>query len=76
MLEHGVGGVKELDGDHDERLLGLFALGPLAQVDRAPLGTTADGVDGGEVEGMPGDARPPGREPGRGGAFPALVITG
>jgi hypothetical protein len=38
MLEHGVEGVKELHGHYDQRLLGRFALGPLAQVDRAPLG--------------------------------------
>jgi len=29
MLEHGVEGVKKLDGHYDERLLGRFALGPL-----------------------------------------------
>ena len=27
MLEHGVHGMKQLDGDHDQRLLGRFALG-------------------------------------------------
>src|SRR5438876_3657076 len=59
MLEHGVDGVEQLDGDHDERLLGLFALRPLAQVDRAPLGTTVEddhpiaGADQGRLEILP-----------------------
>ena len=57
MLEHGVDGVEQLDGDHDERLLGLLALRLLTQVDRAPLGTAAHGVDGGEVEAMAGRTR-------------------
>ena len=49
MLEHGVYGMKQLDGDHDQRLLGRFALGLLAEINGAPLATTAHGIDGGEV---------------------------
>jgi len=50
--------VKELDGHHDE-FLGRLPL--LPQVDRARLGTPADGIeDGGEIEGLAGrGASPP-----------------
>src|SRR5437867_807531 len=65
MLEHGVDGVEQLDGDHDERLLGLLALRSLTEVDRAPLGATADGVDGGEIKGLAGNTRAHRRQAGR-----------
>src|SRR5438046_10669505 len=71
MLEHGVDGVEQLDGDHDERLLGLLALRSLTEVDRAPLGATADGVDGGEIKGLAGNTRAHRRQAGRRDAPPA-----
>ena len=37
MLEHGVQRMKQLDGDHDQRLLGRFALGLLAEINGAPV---------------------------------------
>ena len=52
MFEHGVERMKQLDRDHDQRLLGRFALSLLAEINGAPLGTPADGIDGGEVERM------------------------
>src|SRR5215471_3778563 len=57
MLEHGVQRMKQLDGDHDQRLLGRFALGLLAQIDGAPLATLAHGIDGGQVERTARNAR-------------------
>src|SRR5262249_10653001 len=54
-----------------ERLLALFALSFLAEVDRTPLGTTADGVDGGEGEGMAGKARADGGQGRRRGPLAA-----
>src|SRR5437867_3939485 len=72
MLEHGVDGVEQLDGDHDERLLGLLALRSLTEVDRAPLGATADGVDGGEIKGLAGNTRAHRRQAGRRDAPAAL----
>ncbi len=44
VLEHGVHRMKQLDGDHDRRLLGRFALGLLAEVNGAALATTAHGT--------------------------------
>jgi len=49
VLEHGVHRMKQLDGDHDQRLLGRLALGLLAEINDAPLATMAHGIDGGEV---------------------------
>jgi hypothetical protein len=57
MLEHGVHRMKQLDGDHDQRLLGRFALGLLAEINGAPLATTAHGIDGSEVERVARNAR-------------------
>ena len=62
MLEHGVHRVKQLDGGHDQRLLGRFALGLLAEINGAPLATTAHGIDGGEVERPTRRQGPQGRE--------------
>jgi len=52
VLEHGIQRMKQPDGDHDQRLLGRFALGLLAKINGAPLATPAHGIDGGEVERM------------------------
>ena len=41
VLEHGVHRMKQLDGDHDQRLLSRFALGLLAEINGAPLATMA-----------------------------------
>src|SRR5881296_4260847 len=68
VLEHGVQRMKPLDGDNDQRLLGRFALSLLAEINGAPLGTTAHGIDGGEVERMARNARADGR-PRREGAW-------
>ena len=46
MLEHGVHRVKQLDRDNDQRLFGRFALGLLAEINGAPLATTAHGAEG------------------------------
>src|SRR2546426_968789 len=73
MLEHRVDGVEQLDGDHNEGLLGVFALRFLAEIERAPLGTAADGVDGGEVEGMARDGRADGRQAWGRGALATLA---
>src|SRR2546430_16141523 len=64
VLELGVHRMKQLDGDHDQRLLGRFALGFLAEINGAPLATTAYGIDGGEVERMARNARAHGRQAG------------
>jgi hypothetical protein len=64
FLWHGVQRVKQLDGDNDQRLLGRFALGLLAEINGAPLATTAHGIDGGEVERMARKARADGRQAG------------
>src|SRR5262245_11799906 len=73
MLEHGVDGMEQLDGDYDERLLGLLALRFLAEVDSTPLGTATDRVDGGEVKGVAGDPRADRRQTWRRGPFTALA---
>ena len=73
VLEHGVHRMKQLDGDHDQRLLGRFALGLLAEINGAPLATTAHGIDGGEVERMARNARAHGRQARRRRAVAALV---
>jgi hypothetical protein len=73
MLEHGVERMKQLDRDHDQRLLGRFALSLLAEINGAPLGTPADGIDGGEVERMARQARADGRQAGRRRVVAALV---
>src|SRR3989454_3620390 len=73
VLEHGVQRMKQLDGDNDQRLLGRFALSLLAEINGAPLGTTAHGIDGGEVERMARNARADGRQAGRRRAVAALV---
>ena len=73
VFEHGVHRMKQLDGDHDQRLLGRFALGLLAEINGAPLATTAHGIDGGEVERMAGNARAHGRQARRRRAVAALV---
>ena len=52
MLEHGVDRMEQLEGDHDEGLLGLLALRFLAEVDSTPLGAAMDCVNGREIEGM------------------------
>src|SRR5262245_53918981 len=65
--------MKQLDGDHDQRLLGRFALGLLAEIDGAPLATAAHGVDGGEVERMARKARADGRQAGRRRAVATLM---
>src|SRR2546428_13180859 len=65
--------MKQLDGDNDQRLLGRFALSLLAEINGAPLGTTAHGIDGGEVERMARNARADGRQAGRRRAVAALV---
>src|SRR5207245_8565899 len=44
---------------------GLLALRSLTEVDRAPLGATADGVDGGEIKGLAGNTRAHRRQAGR-----------
>src|SRR2546428_471348 len=36
--------MKQLDRDHDQRLLGRFALGLPAEIDGAPLATTAHSI--------------------------------
>ena len=76
MFKHRVDRMKKFHGDDDEGLLGVLALRLLAQVERPPLGAAADGVDRGEVEGMPGDARADGRQAGRGGPLAALGDDG
>src|SRR5438445_10566118 len=76
MFKHRVDRMKKLYGDDDEGLLGFLALRLLAQIERPPLGAAADGVDRGEVEGMPGDARADGRQAGRGGPLAALGDDG
>src|SRR5213593_1120759 len=60
--------MKQLDGDHDQRLLG-----PLAEINGAPLATTAHGIDGGEVERMARNARSHGRQAGSRRPVAALV---
>src|SRR6266581_1683174 len=65
--------MKQLDGDHDQRLLGRFALGLLTEINGAPLATTANGIDGGEVERMARNARAHGRQVGSRRAVAALV---
>src|SRR5438132_12087260 len=65
--------MKQLDGDHDQRLLGRFALGLLAEINGAPLATTAHGIDGGEVERMARNTRADGRQARRRRAVAALV---
>src|SRR5947209_4797427 len=65
--------MKQLDGDHDQRLLGRFALGLLAEINGAPLATTAHGIDGGEVERMARNARSHGRQAGSRRPVAALV---
>src|SRR5262252_4766352 len=65
--------MKQLDGDDDQRLLGRFALGLLAEIDGAPLGTTAYGIDGGKVERTARKARAHARQAGRRGAVAAFV---
>src|SRR2546426_12398786 len=65
--------MKQFDGDHDQRLLGRFALGLLAEINGAPLATTAHGIDGGEVERMARNARADGRQARRRRAVAALV---
>src|SRR2546428_9044732 len=56
--------MKELDGNHDQGLLGRFALGLLAEINGAPLATAAHGIDGGEVERMARNARADARQAG------------
>src|SRR5215470_3477274 len=73
MLEHGVHRVKQLDGDHDQRLLGRFALGFLAEINGAPLVTMAHGIDGSEVERMARNTRADARQAGRRRAVAALA---
>ena len=73
MLEHSVQRMKQLDGDHDQRLLGRFALGLLAQINGAPLATTAHGIDGGKVERTARNARAHARQAGSRRAVAALV---
>src|SRR5437867_11997309 len=65
--------VRQLDGDNDQRLLGRFALGLLAEINGAPLATTANRVDGGEVERMARNARADGRQAGSRRAVAALI---
>src|SRR5438128_12390275 len=65
--------MKQLDGDHDQRLLGCFALGLLTEINGAPLATTAHGIDGGEVERMARNTGADGRQAGRRRAVAALV---
>src|SRR5881296_2240295 len=65
--------MKELDGNNDQGLLGRFALGLLAEINGAPLATTAHGIDGGEVERMARNARADGRQAGSRRAVAALV---
>src|SRR5437870_7624624 len=65
--------MKQLDRDNDQRLLARFALGLLAEINGAPLATTADGIDGGEVERMAGNARADARQAGRRRAVAALA---
>src|SRR5947209_1047331 len=65
--------MKQLDGDHDQRLLGRFALGLLAEINSAPLATTAHGIDGGEVERMARNARADARKAGSRRAVATLV---
>src|SRR5206468_11419579 len=65
--------MKQLDGDNDQRLLGRFALGLLAEVNGAPLTTMAPGIDGGEVERMARKARADGRQAGSRRAVAARI---
>ena len=76
MLEHGVHRMKQLDRDHDQRLLGRFALGLLAEINGAPLATTAHGIDGSEVERMARNARADGRQVGGAARSPLSLMTG
>jgi hypothetical protein len=76
VFEHGVDGVEQLDGDNQERLLRPLALGLLAPVDRAPLRTPADRVDGGEVARRAGHARATRRPSGVPTRSPLWGITG
>jgi hypothetical protein len=73
VLEHGVQRMKQLDGDHDQRLLGRFALGLLAEIDGAPLATTAHGIDGSQVERTARNSRAHARQAGRRCAVAALL---
>src|SRR5882724_10999410 len=73
VLEHGVHRMKQLDGDNDQRLLGRFALGLLAEINGAPLATTAHGIHGGEVERMARNARADARQAGSRCAVATLV---
>src|SRR5258707_931259 len=65
--------MQQLDGDHDQRLLARFALGLLAEINGAPLATTAHGIDGGEVERMARKAGADARQAGRRRAIATLV---
>src|SRR3989442_4995800 len=65
--------MKQLDGDNDQRLLGRFALGLRAEINGAPLATTAHRIDGGEVERMARNARAAGRQAGSRRAVAALI---
>ena len=65
--------MKQLDGDHDQRLLGRFALGLLAQIDGAPHATTTHGIDGGQVERTARKARAHALQAGRRRAVAALL---
>ena len=73
MLEHGVHRMKQLHGDHDQRLLARFALGLLAEINGAPFATMAHRIEGGEVERMAGNTRADARQAGRRRVVAALA---
>src|SRR4030095_8057603 len=54
--------MKQLDSDNNQRWLPRFALSLLAEINGAPLATTAHGIDGGEVERKARKARADGRQ--------------
>ena len=76
MLEHGVHRMKQFDSDNDQRLIARFALGLLAEINGAPLATTAHGIDGGEVERMAGNTGAGGRQAGVAARSPLSLMTG